>query len=147
MRIQLNHVALPVALSTLILSPLRAEEFTIDWAVTTSGSQTSLGGTFELAGTIGQPFIGDVEAGNLFLESGFWFIIAESRGPAPNLYISTSDARVIIEWNPSITGYLLEEVSNLSSPLTWREVLGVTQNRVTLNPAETLKIFRLRRLQ
>jgi hypothetical protein len=147
MRTQKSRLMQVAALAALILLSLRAEEFTLDWTINASGTETSVGGNFELAGTIGQPFVGAVEGNDLILESGFWSVVVESRAQAPGLSISMADGRVTIEWDPLITGYLLEETSNLTAPLAWKEVPGVAQNRLTIVPAATLKIYRLRRLQ
>jgi hypothetical protein len=146
MKSQQSWVA-QLGLFILTLFSARAEEFALDWSVSASGTATSVGGNFESAGTIGQTFVGTLQGNDLILENGFWSTIVESSGPVPGLRVAMADGRVTIEWDTSLTAYLLEETSNLTTPLAWKEVPGVTQSRVTITPAATFKIYRLRRLQ
>ncbi len=48
-------------------------EFTLDWMTIDGGGGTSVGGNFELSGTIGQPDAGGpMTGGNFTLVGGFW---------------------------------------------------------------------------
>jgi hypothetical protein len=118
MRTQRNRAGQLAILSILMCLSARGGDLTIDWSVIASGTETSVGGAFELARTIGQSFAGVIEGDNLVLETGFWSYVVESTNGAPLLSVSIDGGRVTITWDPGITNYLLEETSNLSLSLT-----------------------------
>jgi hypothetical protein len=77
----MRHVA-PFVLAILLAifaSPARAQ-FSIDWYTIDGGGGTSSGGSFEVAGTIGQADAGTHSGGQFTVEGGFWPVILTSEG-------------------------------------------------------------------
>ena len=55
-------------------SPTLGQSLAIDWfTIDGGGAMASIGGTFELSGTIGQPDAGSLANGEYELTGGFWF--------------------------------------------------------------------------
>jgi len=51
-------------------------DYAIDWhTVDGGGEMWSIGGTYELGGTIGQPDAGEMSGGTFTLTGGFWFAV------------------------------------------------------------------------
>ena len=48
------------------------EDFSLNWWTVDGGGTTSLGGGYELIGTIGQPDVGLLSGDNYELTGGFW---------------------------------------------------------------------------
>lgn len=61
-------------LALLVLQAAPAADFNIAWHTLDGGGGFSAGGSFDLAGTIGQPdaVAGEMSGGSLTLEGGFW---------------------------------------------------------------------------
>ena len=55
-----------------------AQPFSVSWYSIDGGGGTSVGGTFELSGTIGQPDAGNLSGGGFELRGGFWPAMQES---------------------------------------------------------------------
>ena len=70
---------LPFMLLYGILTAAVAQEFDLSWySIDGGGAMRSIGGAFELSGTIGQPDAGTMSAGSFELVGGFWFQIPPS---------------------------------------------------------------------
>lgn len=59
-------------------------QFSIDWFTVDGGGGTSIGGTFELSGTIGQPDAGvEMTGGTFSLTGGYWAGAGVPSNPCP----------------------------------------------------------------
>jgi hypothetical protein len=112
----------------LLASALHAQSsFSIDWYKIAGGGGTSTGGTYQVAGTIGQPDAsGAMSGGNYSLTGGFWSLISvlQTAG-APTLCISQSGNTVTVYWQ-DVSGWSLQQNNNLSLPANWSASGGVT---------------------
>ncbi|HMP84964.1 MAG TPA: hypothetical protein PKA41_19915 [Verrucomicrobiota bacterium] len=93
-----------------------AQNYSLDWSTIDSGGGDSVGGTYSLSGTIGQPDAGAMSGGNFSLQGGFWTIAAVQIPGAPLLTIrATSTNTVIISWPSPSTGFSLHQNSDLAT--------------------------------
>ncbi len=68
---------------TAVAVPLTGDDFDLSWHSIDGGGGTSIGGGFDLSGTIGQPEAGAVMFGGDFeLRGGFWLASSLARGTA-----------------------------------------------------------------
>ena len=133
-----------------------AQSYTVDWHKIAGGGGTSTGGTYQVAGTIGQPDAsgamtgGPVSGTNHYsVTGGFWALIQAVQTPgAPTLYISHSGNSVTVYWQ-EVAGWNLMQSGNLTTPIgNWSVSSSPTltngTNYLTLvNPAGNL-FFRLK---
>ena len=120
MKTGLKIILMTLAL-TAIVSWARAQtNYTIDWYTIDGGGGTSTGGTYQVSGTIGQPDAsGAMTGGNYSLTGGFWSLIAAVQtGGAPTLYITSSGNTVTVYWQ-DVSGWSLQQNSNLNSLGGW----------------------------
>jgi hypothetical protein len=76
--------ALRIALIAAVLCPAAAAQFTIDWHTIDAGGGDSVGGAFQLSGTIGQHDAGPsgaMSGGSFTLVGGFWPGVSTSGAP------------------------------------------------------------------
>ena len=106
-------------LSTFSFQAL-AQSYSIDWYTIDGGGGTSTGGVYAVSGTIGQPDAsGAMTGGNYSLTGGFWSLIAVVQtGGAPTLYITSSGNTVTVYWQ-DVSGWSLQQNSNLNSLGGW----------------------------
>jgi hypothetical protein len=64
---------LALAILSLTIASAPGEEFDLSWHSVGGGVVHSIGGPFELSGTIGQPDAGALTGGEFTLTGGFWF--------------------------------------------------------------------------
>jgi hypothetical protein len=129
---------------------IHAQQFSLDWYKIAGGGGTSIGGTYQVAGTIGQPDAsGAMSGGNYSVTGGFWSLINVVQTPgAPTLYISRSGNTVTVYWQ-NVSGWNLIQSGNLTTPIaSWSASTAPTlangTNYLTLtNPAGNL-FFRLK---
>ena len=97
-----------------------AQSYSIDWYKIAGGGGTSTGGVYAVSGTIGQPDAsGAMTGGNYSLTGGFWSLIAVVQtGGAPTLYITSSGNTVTVYWQ-DVSGWSLQQNSNLNSLGGW----------------------------
>lgn len=69
---KLTKAGFAISLATLLCAATQAGDFSIDWHTIDGGGGTSVGGDFELSGTIGQPDAGVLTGGDFELVGGFW---------------------------------------------------------------------------
>ena len=133
-----------------------AQSYSVDWYKISGGGGTSTGGTYQVAGTIGQPDAsgamtgGPVSGTNHYsVTGGFWALIQAVQTPgAPTLYISHSGNSVTVYWQ-EVAGWNLMQSGNLTTPIgNWSVSSSPTltngTNYLTLvNPAGNL-FFRLK---
>jgi hypothetical protein len=61
------------------------------------------------------------------------------------LSVSRSGTSITLSWNPGVSGYLLESADQLPSG-SWNAVAGVTNNSVSITPADGNRFYRLKKL-
>ena len=120
-------------ISALLPMLAAAQNYSIDWHKVSGGGGTSSGGTFTLAGTVGQadatPQI--LTGGSYSLTPGYWSMIAVMQTPgAPLLSISRSGNKIIVSWPSSATGFRLQQNPN-SATANWSTSTGVVDNGTT----------------
>ncbi len=99
----------------LAASAVHAQQYSIDWYKVSGGGGTSTGGTYQVAGTIGQPDAsGAMTGGSYSLTGGFWSLIAVEQTPgAPLLTITHSGNSVTVSW-PDTGSYTLQQNASLA---------------------------------
>ena len=109
-----------------------AQSYSIDWYKIAGGGGTSTGGVYSVSGTIGQHDAGGpMTGGNYSLTGGFWALISVVQTPgAPALYINHSGNTVTVYWQ-DVSGWSLQQNSNLSTPAGWSVSSGVTSSSGT----------------
>ena len=129
--------------------PGAGQSYSIDWYKVAGGGGTSTGGTYSVAGTIGQPDAsGAMTGGSYSVTGGFWSLISVLQTPGtPTLYISHSGNTVTVFWQ-NVGSWTLQQNGNLSLPAGWTASSGVTTangtNYLTMvNPAGN-EFFRLK---
>lgn len=126
-----------------------AQSYSIDWYKVAGGGGTSTGGTFSVAGTIGQPDAsGAMTGGGFSVTGGFWSLISvvQTSG-APTLYINHSGNTVTVFWQ-DVGSWTLQQNANLALPAGWSPSSGVTTANGTnyltvINPTGN-QFFRLK---
>ena len=120
-----------------------AQNYKIDWYTIDGGGGTSSGGPYTLSGTIGQPDAGTLGGGSFVLDGGFWGgVFAVQRVGAPTLHIERSGNSVVISWNPTTPGFVLQEIGALSS-VNWALSLSGSENPTSVSPTNTSRFYRL----
>jgi hypothetical protein len=108
------------------------QSYSIDWYKIAGGGGTSTGGVYAVSGTIGQhDASAAVTGGNYSLTGGFWAMISvvQTAG-APPLCISRSGGSVTVYWQ-DVSGWSLEQNSNLASTTGWSASTGATTSNGT----------------
>ena len=132
------------------LSLAQAQSYSIDWYKIAGGGGTSSNGQYTISGTIGQHDAtanGALTGGNYSLTGGFWALISVLQTPRePTLYISHSGGTVTVYWQ-NVSGWNLEQNSNLATAAGWSTSGGVTTsngtNYLSLTPPTGNLFFRL----
>lgn len=134
----------------LMTQRVNAQTYSIDRYQLAGGGGTSTGGTYSVAGTIGQPDVGIVSSGGGYsLIGGFWSFVSvvETTG-GPTLFIRHVGDEVTVYWQAQ-NGWALQENSNLTAPAGWTNSLGLlTVNGVSFHSVTNLVgavFFRLKR--
>ncbi len=71
-------------------SSLFGQSYSIDWYKIAGGGGTSIGGTYQVSGTIGQPDAsGVMTGGNYSLTGGFWSLLQVVQTPGSPILIIT----------------------------------------------------------
>jgi hypothetical protein len=121
-----------------------AQSYSIDWYKVAGGGGTSIGGVYQVSGTIGQHDAGSVmTGGNYALTGGFWALYAVQTPGTPNLTITYSGNEAIVSWDSSVTGWTLQTNNNLAAGLWGNYVGQVINNSVTNLPPKGNLFFRL----
>jgi len=146
-----------LAICFLILSSafcLRAvgQQYSINWFKVAGGGGTSVGGAYQVSGTIGQTDAGGpMTGGSYSLTGGFWSVITVVQMPGAPLLTITLNSQfptVTVSWPSSATNYVLQQNSNLTT-VNWTPVgLPVSTNgatmSVTISPPAGNLFFRLK---
>ncbi|MGB7769310.1 MAG: hypothetical protein WBN22_10725 [Verrucomicrobiia bacterium] len=117
----LNALLLAVGFS------LYAQSNSIDWFKIAGGGGASSNGQYTVSGTIGQHDAGGpMVGGDYSLTGGFWALISVVQTPgAPTLYITHSGNTVTVYWQ-NVSGWSLQQNSNLATPAGWSASGGLT---------------------
>jgi hypothetical protein len=137
---------LKICVGALLAIPfcLSAQTYKIDWYTIDGGGGSSSGGAYALSGTIGQFDAGTLAGGSFTLVGGFWGgAFAVQQVGSPTLFINRVGPDVQLTWDPSATGFVLEQSLNLS-PAAWSAVAGGA-NGVVVPATGPTKFYRLRR--
>jgi len=59
-----------------MVASAQAQSYAVNWWAIGGGGGNSVGGEFDLAGTVGQPDAGRMSGGSYLLEGGFWALLA-----------------------------------------------------------------------
>jgi len=130
----------------------RAADYRLDAFTVTGGGGVSRGGSFALAGAIGQSDAGNLAGGAFNLEGGFWHGASLVQTPgAPALKIRLlGNGLVVISWPLTVSGYTLEQSSALGtawSPTQIPVVDTATEHTVTVSASGAMWSYRLQKSQ
>jgi hypothetical protein len=70
--VSLKTTTIAMLLAALFAASLAATDYDLTWHTIDGGGGTSVGGAFELSGTIGQPDAATMSGGGFTLAGGFW---------------------------------------------------------------------------
>ena len=134
-------LTVPLFLMTLAV---HAQSYSINWYKISGGGGTSVGGSYQVGGTIGQhDASGAMTGGNYSLTGGFWALFAVQTPGAPLLTITYSNSQAIVSWPSSVTGWTLQTNGNLNTT-NWVNYSGaIINNTVTNSPPKGNLFFRL----
>ena len=127
-----------------------AQTFSIDWHTIDGGGGASVGGSFSLSGTIGQPDarVQPMTGGAFALSGGFWALFAVQDSELPRLTIrriSPGAAQVV--WPSPSTGFTLQQNSDLNSANWVNAPEAVIDNGtdkfITVSPLIGRRFYRL----
>ena len=123
-----------------------AASYAIDWNLIGSGGR-SQGGTYEVSGSIFTPATPQVTGGAYEVYSGFWAIVMVFQTPeAPSLQIVRNGNFLTVSWPGGTSGYILEETTSLTTPISWQPATGVSNNSLTFPLVLGAKFYRLKKL-
>jgi len=149
-----RHTGLALLLGFILLHfacclRVQGQSYSIDWYKIAGGGGTSIGGVYQVSGTIGQPDASSaMSGGNYSLTGGFWALYAVQTPGAPMLFITRSGSAVTVFWE-NVSGWNLVQSGNLATPLgSWSASSGITTSSGTnylnlTNPQANL-FFRLK---
>jgi hypothetical protein len=111
---------------------LPAQRFSLDWFTIDGGGGTSVGASFALSGSIGQPDAGTLRGGVFVLEGGFWSgVMITENFVVPALNIQLVSGIIMISWDPKTPGFVLQQSDSLSSP-AWADAPSGNTNPVSV---------------
>jgi hypothetical protein len=120
---------------------LPAQRFSLDWFTIDGGGGTSVGASFALSGSIGQPDAGTLRGGVFVLEGGFWSGAVEDSA-TPTLHIQLSNDTIVISWDPNTPGFVLQQSDSLSPP-AWVDAPSGNTNPARLAFTGPPRFYRL----
>jgi hypothetical protein len=116
----------------------QAQSYSIDWFRVAGGGGTSTGtsidGTYQVSGTIGQHDAGEPMTGGDYsqysLTGGFWSIYALQTPGAPTLTVALGGPHsVVVSWSLTATNFVLVQNSDLTVTNGWTpSVYPITTN-------------------
>ena len=128
-----------------------AQIYSIPVAGFPAGGGTSGAGGYLLNGTIGQPWVGTMNAGNYSVTGGRWAIIGTVQtpgAPAISIYPTVTNT-LLISWASTSTGFVLQSNQSLAST-NWANLdqvpvdNGLTKSIVVSMPRGHV-VFRLKK--
>ena len=136
---------LGLAITTLFVSSLPAQTYSIDWFTIDGGGGTSTGGVYTVTGTIGQPDAGGpMTNGQYSVTGGFWALptaIQVIGGPTLKI-VPAAPGQATISWTPNTPGYILQETWVLS-PSNWTNSISGSTNPIVVPALVPTKFYRL----
>ena len=136
---------LGLAITTLFVSSLPAQTYSIDWFTIDGGGGTSTGGVYTVTGTIGQPDAGGpMTNGQYSVTGGFWALptaVQVIGGPALKI-VPAGPGQATISWTPNTPGYILQETWVLS-PSNWTNSISGSANPIVVPALVPTKFYRL----
>jgi len=104
---------------------VNAQDYAIDWHQVAGGGGLSMGGTFSVTGTIGQPDAGaTLSGGEYSLTGGFWSLVSVLQAAgSPTLSIRYAGGTATVYWQAH-DGFFLQENHDLNAPGGWTNSLG-----------------------
>ncbi len=126
------HLLTLCLFATALCLRASAQSYSIDWYKIAGGGGTSTGAVYSISGTIGQSDASQLmTGGNYTLTAGFWSLVGtvQTLG-APLLSIVRQGAGVTVCWQ-NVSGWNLQQNSNLAGPGGWSAATGVTTNNGT----------------
>jgi len=146
----MKQLLLAIASAALLVLPVRAQTFSVDWYTVDGGAGSSTGGVYTVTGTIGQPDAGVITGGNFTLAGGFWGVITavQTEGaPALDIFISTTNT-VVVSWPAPSAGWVLQQNTNSVNSVSWSNVVnGIlddgTTKTLVINPPSGNRFYRL----
>ncbi len=135
----------------VLLPPVRAQNYSIDWFKVAGGGGASTNGQYSINGSIGQHDAGvPMTGGTYSITGGFWSLLAAAQTPgAPLLSIRlTGTNTAIIYWPASSTTFTLQQNSNTGVP-NWGSVTNAVnvvggQCQVIVSPPVGNQFYRLK---
>ena len=123
------------------------QSYSVDWYKIAGGGGTSIGGVYQVAGTIGQHDASTAISGGIYsITGGFWSLVSVVQTAGlPNLAISSAGSNVIVSW-PNTGSYTLQQSANLAAGNGGWTTSGYTittvggTNHITI-PAPTGNLF------
>jgi hypothetical protein len=110
-------------LSLVLPAIVHGQSFSITSSKIAGGGGASSGGSFSLAGTIGQHDTGTMSGGNYTLDGGFWSAaIAVALPGSPLLTIRSAGNNFILSWPATSGAFRLETSLNLGGANSWGPV-------------------------
>jgi len=100
-----------------------------DWFTIHGGGGRSAGAAFVVSGSIGQPDAGTLSGGLFVLQGGFWSAAVQDSA-TPALRIQLSNGAIVISWDASTYGFVLQQSDSLSPP-TWADAPSGSTNPVS----------------
>ena len=98
------------------LSGSAQAQFSMDLFKIGGGGGTSTGGTFTVAGTMGQPDAGEASGGPFSLMGGFWPVTETQLPDSPLLSIAKAGQAIVVSWPKPADGFVLDQATALASP-------------------------------
>ena len=128
------------------------QSYTVDWYKVSGGGGVSTGGTYQVAGTIGQPDASMAMSGGSYaVTGGFWSLISVVQTPGvPKLIITHSGNSVFVSWPDAATNtYTLQQNANLALTNGWATsgyfiTPASGTNSITITPPTGNLFFRLK---
>ena len=125
--------------------PALSQTYSIRWSKIAGGGGTSTNGSFSIVGTIGQHDAGDRSTNAVFsVTGGFWALPLAVQTPgAPVLHVAPgAPGLVVLSWDASISGFVLQETTDLSTS-QWSNAPSGALNPTTIPVEHTTRFFRL----
>jgi len=151
-RVRMKRTLLATALllgATHFPTTVVAQSYSVDWYKIAGGGGTSAGGTFSVAGTVGQSDASTAMLGGSYaLTGGFWSLISVvPAAGTPSLAIRLSGLDVVIYW-PNTGSYTLQQSSDLASGSWTTSGYTITTvngtNSITIPSPTGILLFRLK---
>src|SRR5215471_9285250 len=123
----MKKVILLIILTVSAVANGLGQPFSIDWHKVAGGGGTSTNGQLSLSGTICQHDAGGPLTGGPYsINGGYWaFLGVIQTSNAPTLYITRAGNAVSVYWQ-AVSGWNLQQNSDLSKPGNWSASSGVT---------------------